>query len=109
MRVTVVLLTVALFLIGAGPARADGTATPIPTPTSPTSNLRPTPTLMVITPGHIDIDTSSQAGELADKAIGMYRVLNFGGIVDFVIFVILLVGTLTLLFGAVKRAKGKDA
>lgn len=90
-----------LLLLFAAPitVQADPTATPTSAiPTGSFGGLRPTPTAWSVTPqaSGFDFDADTRAGELADSVINAYRFLNFGateehgGILDLLIFIIML-------------------
>lgn len=67
-------------------------ATIAPTPTSKYQGLRPTPSPIVITPNYAmatsvaSFAIRDKTGTFADSVINTYKVLNFGGIADFVSF-----------------------
>lgn len=72
-------------------------ATIAPTATSKYQGLRPTPSPITIVPNY-DMATSvasfgikDKTGTFADSVINTYRVLNFGGIADFISFAGLLI------------------
>ncbi len=101
MRLAIAAFVVVLCLMAKSGVQAQSptpapTITPTPgpyvAPTGEYQNIRPTPTLLSITPSPIPIDLSGKAGELADTAINMYRWVNFGatsttgGVIDFIMF-----------------------
>lgn len=108
MKRLIILLLIALVLSDLGPALAQGpTETPAPTATSPYANLRITPTPFSITPMAPIIDTSTQAGQFADGAINLYRWMNIGHVIDFLLLALMAYFTIRYLFGLIKEFKGK--
>lgn len=83
------------------------TPTPAPfiTPTSQYKGLRPTPTDIVLG-STTAVPFNFSRGELADSMISGYRMMNLGGAIDLIFFIILVVIVVSILFDLADEARG---
>ncbi len=113
-------ITAALLLLLAIPMLSASAAPPSPTPTlkpiPPTATsvyiyLRPTPTRLTLNSSSIQVTwiVGSNAGELADTTINVYRAANQDHMIDFLVYILMAgvaVGYLVRLAGKTTQDKG---
>lgn len=118
-----IAFTLALFALGLAPtpARAQGptaTNTPPPTwtpyapPTTQYGSLLTTPTPWQVTPAALGdfsgFDFEGKAPEIANTMINAYKWLNWSGVVDWILFILLGFGVLRIVINFIQSMTPED-
>ena len=115
-----IALAIVIALLGGTPALAQGptatptpnpnaTWTPYPAPTGQYSDFRITPTPWAITSVPFQgFDFATKAPEFADTVINTYRWINALGWLDWIIFILIGLGTLMLIANFITQLRAED-